>query len=95
MVIDLHKNARTTTAIRSEIAASSETAATLALRYGVSEGTVYKWKGRESWTSRWLCSSARWRAWVINGQLNALGPPQFPLRDIADTAQAPTAQAPT
>ena len=48
MMIALHKNARTTPAIRAEMAASSETAATLALRYGVSEGTVYKWKGRDS-----------------------------------------------
>jgi hypothetical protein len=48
MMIALHKNARTTPAIRAEIAASSETAATLALRYGVSEGTFYKWKGRDS-----------------------------------------------
>ena len=48
MMIALHKNARTTPATRAEMAASSETAATLALRYGVSEGTVYKWKGRDS-----------------------------------------------
>ena len=48
MMIALHKNARTTPAIRAEMAASSESGATLALRYGVSEGTVYKWKGRES-----------------------------------------------
>jgi len=30
------------------MAASSLTAATLTLRYGVSESTVYKWKGRDS-----------------------------------------------
>ena len=48
MMIALHKNARTTPATRAEMAASSETAATLALRYGVSEGTVYKWKSRDS-----------------------------------------------
>ena len=30
------------------MAASSETAATIALRFGVSEGTIYKWKGRDS-----------------------------------------------
>ena len=30
------------------MATSSETAATLALRYGVSEGVVYKWNGRDS-----------------------------------------------
>jgi hypothetical protein len=43
--IALHKNARTTPATFAEMATSSETAATLALRYGVSEGTVYKWRG--------------------------------------------------
>ena len=42
MTIALHKNARTRSAIRAEIAARSEKAATLAKRYGVSEGTVYK-----------------------------------------------------
>jgi hypothetical protein len=48
MIIALHNNARTTPAIHAEMAASSQTGATLALRYGVSEGTVNKWKGRDS-----------------------------------------------
>ncbi len=48
MMIALHKKAQTTRAPRAAMAASSETAATLSLRYGVSEGTVYKWKGRDS-----------------------------------------------
>ena len=48
MMIALHKNARTTPATRAEMAASAQTAATLALRYGVSEGTVYKWKSRDA-----------------------------------------------
>ena len=48
MMIALHKNARTTPATHEEMAASSETVATLALRYGVSEGPAYKWKGRAS-----------------------------------------------
>ena len=47
-MIDLYKNARSTPAIRFAIADSSETAATLVLRYGVSEGNVFKWKGRDS-----------------------------------------------
>ena len=46
MMIALHKNARTTPAVRAEIAASSETAAVLAARYGITEQTVYKWKKR-------------------------------------------------
>jgi len=44
MMIALHKNARTTPAIRAEIAASKESARVLAQRYGVTEATIYKWK---------------------------------------------------
>ena len=48
MEIRLHKNARTTPAIRAEIARSGESAARLAKRYGVTAQTIYKWKHRES-----------------------------------------------
>ena len=48
MQISLHKNARTTPAVRTEIAASNDTAAVLAKRYGITEQTVYKWKKRQS-----------------------------------------------
>jgi transposase InsO family protein len=48
MMIALHKQARTTPAVRAEIAASSESAHTLACRFGVTEATVYKWKSRET-----------------------------------------------
>lgn len=48
MHITLHKNARTTPAVRAEIAASCESARVLAQRYGISEQTVYKWKKRTS-----------------------------------------------
>ncbi len=47
MLIALHKNARTTPAVRAEIAASSEAASVLAQRFGITEQTVYKWKKRE------------------------------------------------
>ncbi|MCW8183042.1 helix-turn-helix domain-containing protein, partial [Verminephrobacter eiseniae] len=47
MSMALHKNARTTPAVRAEIAASSQTASVLAQRYGITEQTVYKWKKRE------------------------------------------------
>lgn len=46
MLIVLHKNARTTPAVRAEIAASSESASVLAQRFGITEQTVYKWKKR-------------------------------------------------
>lgn len=52
MLIALHKNARTTPAVRAEIAASSETASALAQRYGITEQTVYKWKKREVFGDR-------------------------------------------
>ena len=48
MMIALHKNARTTPAIRAEIAASSASAASLAQRFGITLATVYKWKNRSS-----------------------------------------------
>jgi transposase-like protein len=46
MMIALHKNARTTPAIRGEIASSPASAASLAQRFGVTQATVYKWKKR-------------------------------------------------
>ncbi len=52
MQIALHKNARTTPAVRAEIAASSETASVLAQRFGVTEQTVYKWKKRSVFSDR-------------------------------------------
>jgi len=52
MNIQLHKNARTTPAVRASIAASHDSAPVLAARYGVSVGTIYKWKGRESFQDR-------------------------------------------
>ena len=48
MMIALHKNARTTPAIRAEIASSTASAASLAQRFGVTQATVYKWKKRTS-----------------------------------------------
>jgi transposase InsO family protein len=52
MLIALHRNARTTPAVRAEIAASNETASVLAQRYGVTEQTVYKWKKRDVFADR-------------------------------------------
>lgn len=52
MLIALHKNARTTPAVRGEIAASSETASALAARYGITEQTALKWKKRSVFTDR-------------------------------------------
>lgn len=48
MKIALHKNARTTPAIRAEIASSGDSVVALAQRYGISEETARKWKKRTS-----------------------------------------------
>ena len=52
MLIALLKNARTTPAVRAEIAASNEPANVLALRFGITEQTVYKWKKRDVFADR-------------------------------------------
>ncbi|HFX0936764.1 IS481 family transposase [Pseudomonas aeruginosa] len=52
MLIALHKNARTTPAVRAEIAASDEPASILAQRFGITEQTVYKWKKRDVFADR-------------------------------------------
>ena len=52
MLIGLHKNARTTPAVRAEIAASNEPAGVLAQRFGITERTVYKWKKRSVFGDR-------------------------------------------
>ena len=44
----LHKLARTTPAVRAEMAASADSVAVLACRHGVSEATARKWKGRST-----------------------------------------------
>jgi transposase InsO family protein len=46
MDIKLHKNARTTPAIRQELMHSTDSACQLSLRYNISESTVYKWRKR-------------------------------------------------
>lgn len=48
MMIALHKQARTTPAVRAQIAASTDSAGALAKRFGVTPATVYKWKARKS-----------------------------------------------
>ena len=47
MLISLHKQATTTPKIRATIQASNEPAWRVAERYGISEQTVWKWRGRD------------------------------------------------
>jgi len=48
MIIRLHKQARTTPAIRAEIQAATGTNVELAARYNVSVSTIAKWRSRQS-----------------------------------------------
>ena len=52
MNIKLHKRARTTPGVREEIAASKEPTSVLAMRYGVSICTIYKWQKRKVFTDK-------------------------------------------
>ena len=48
MQIHLHKNARTTPAVRAELRASTLSTEILAQQYGISKATVAKWRKRDS-----------------------------------------------
>lgn len=48
MMIALHKQARTTSAVRAELAGSSESVTVLARRFNITAATVYKWKSRQT-----------------------------------------------
>jgi transposase-like protein len=73
----IHPNARTTPAVRAEIARSSEPSGRLAQRYGVSAETIRKWRkrgiatvsiippGRTNCLGRRLPRNARWSAWCV------------------------------
>jgi hypothetical protein len=52
MLIALHKQARTTPAVRAEIAASDEPVSVLAQRYNITESTVRKWQARVDFNDR-------------------------------------------
>jgi transposase InsO family protein len=52
MILSQHKLARTTPAVRAEIAASSDSAIRLAERYNVSVATIYKWRTRDTFEDR-------------------------------------------
>ncbi len=52
MMIALHKQARTTPAVRAEIAASQEPVSVLARRHNITEATVRKWRARSEFQDR-------------------------------------------
>ena len=52
MIVKLHKNARTTPAIRAQLAASNEPVAVLAKRFNLAPNTVRKWQARTEFNDR-------------------------------------------
>ena len=52
MIVKLHKNARTTPAIRAQLAASNESVAVLAKRFNLAPNTVRKWQARTDFNDR-------------------------------------------
>jgi len=52
MLTSLHKLARTTPAVRAEIASSTDSVAELARRFNITEPTVRKWRSRQTFEDR-------------------------------------------
>ena len=52
MIVKLHKNARTTPAIRAQLAASNESVTVLAKRFNLAPNTVRKWQARTEFNDR-------------------------------------------
>ena len=52
MIVKLHKNARTTPAIRAQLAASNDPVAVLAKRFNLAPNTVRKWQSRTDFNDR-------------------------------------------
>ena len=86
-MLSIHPNARTTPAVRAEIARSSEHSGVLAERYGVSTETVRKWRRRGPEDCRDRSSRPRKLPWkaseeeraVVRALRRATG---FPLDDL-------------
>jgi transposase InsO family protein len=86
-MLAIHPNARTTPAVRAEIARSAEPTGILAARYGISTETVRKWRGRGAADCRDRSSRPRKLPWkateeeraVVCALRRATG---FPLDDL-------------
>jgi transposase len=98
-MLSIHPNARTTPAVRAEIARSTERSGVLAERYGVSTETVREWRRRRG-PEGCLDRSSRprrlpWKATeeeraVVCELRRATGFPLFPLDDLTSPSWSPT-----
>src|SRR3954453_7657877 len=71
-MFSIHPNARTTPAVRAEIARSAEPTGVLAGRYGVSAETVRKWRKRGAADCRDRSSRPRRLPWKASGEERAV-----------------------
>src|SRR3712207_2798378 len=71
-MLSIHPNARTTPAVRAEIARSSEPSGVLAERYGVSAETVRKWRKRGAEDCRDRSSRPRKLPWKASEEERAV-----------------------
>jgi len=87
-MLAIHPNARTTPAVRAEIARSAEPTGELAKRYGVSTETVRKWRKRGPAECRDRCSRPHKLPWKASEEERAVvwelrRATGFPLDDLA------------
>src|SRR3954454_15067361 len=72
LMLSIHPNARTTPAVRAEIARSAEPTGELAKRYGVSTETVRKWRKRGVAECRDRSARPRELPWKASGEERAV-----------------------
>lgn len=72
MMLQIHPQARTTPAVRADIARSSEPTSILARRYGISDETVRKWRRRGSDACQDRSSRPRKLVWKASEEERAI-----------------------
>ena len=71
-MVQIHPQARTTPAVRAEIARSTEPASVVAKRYGISDETVRKWRKRGEQAILDRPSRPHRLAWRMNEEERAI-----------------------
>src|SRR3546814_13757154 len=71
-MVQIHPQARTTPAVRAEIARSTEPASVVAKRYGISDETVRKWRKRGEQAAQDRSSRPNRLAWRMNEEERAI-----------------------
>lgn len=87
-MVQIHPQARTTPAVRADIARSTEPASVVAKRYGISDETVREWRRRGEQAVQDRSSRPRRLAWRTNEEERAIicavrRATGFPLDDLA------------